>query len=167
MKHHSFREATNEEAKVNRDLFSQNNPNSLEWIEELKTMAPWLREMMESFEQRINRIGNLSDKQTNLLTSCYIDACMRSKEDVAEQIAVRKLMIRLLECHIGKSRDFVQSVYWNSEKFPLSIRQINAVKNCGDRYKNQLGNIPEIEDNYWDGWRVKSNWYSRNKDVDK
>ena len=117
---------------------------------EVKGRIPWQRNITSSLIGWIEKHGKLSDKQMSLISSLYADNCMRSDEDVAAQVECRKLCIRLMQ--LGELQEFVQSVLDHTGEYPLSARQMKAIRNVAAKKKKELESVPELDENTFDGW---------------
>lgn len=145
-----------EEKIDNRDKWIANNTQLAEWMEEIHGRIPWNKNLIDSLWNHIDHKGSLTDGQSTMLTNLYIDSCVWTDEKICAQQEARKMLYRLCDCRLGKSKDFVWSVFANSSKFPLSLGQYNAVmEKVAPRFKEQLELKPEIEEDDWDGWHRK------------
>lgn len=149
-----FTEMTEKEKITNRHVFEEdeNNHNIIKFMSEVSSRMLWCKSLVDSLWLHIERRGFLSDAQKGLVTSLYIDNCAWTDNKIKEQQAARKLCYRLLECNLGRSNNFIQDLFSRSEKWPFSNGQLRALYTVANRFRKQLDNISQIEDNRWDGW---------------
>jgi hypothetical protein len=153
----TFRKITEEEKILNRNKFEEeeSNTNLIKFMNEISSRMLWNRTLIDSLWSHVDRKGCLSDAQMGLVTNLYIDNCAWSDSKIKEQQAARKLCYRLIECRLGRSKSFIQDLFWKSENRPFSRGQLRALYNVANRFRVQLDHIPEIETDEWDGWFKK------------
>lgn len=132
--------------------FNEKYPKTLEMLNEIKDRIPWQRGLVASLQGHIKRKGNLTPKQASLVTSLYLDNCVKSDGEIKQQVECRKLCLRLMECRLGKTQDFVRSVASYTYDRPFSLAQMRCINKVATRKRKELSSIPEFDEHNFDGW---------------
>lgn len=141
-----------EERRANLARFGDAFPRIVEMLEEIKSRLPWQRQLVASLTTYIEAKGELTPKQRSLVTSLYLDNCVKSDIDIQEQIDCRKLLLRLGQTKLGKVEEFIRSVILYTYDKPFSPLQMKGVRNIAKRYHEQLESVPEVNESNFDGW---------------
>jgi hypothetical protein len=151
----SFTEA---ERKGNIQGFLSLPENAKLWerLEETEKRLPWCRSLVASLRGYVEFKGKMTDKQKSLATSLYLDCCMTTDDKLEEQVNCRKLGYRLLELQLGRTGDFVRDVMCRCDGRAFTGGQMRAFYNIAKRVAHPLANIPEINDEIFDGWFKKN-----------
>jgi len=148
-----------EQLKERKEEFDKDYPNVAERLNEIRGKMIWARNFIDNLLTQLRERGYLTDNQLRIVTNMYIDNCAWTEEKVKEQQSARKLLYRLCECRTGRSVGFILSLLNNSDRFPLSPRQLSELFKLANRFRVQLDQIPEITDDMWDGWLLdKIKW---------
>lgn len=151
------------------DDFKLVEPEISTIIDQMESRCPWYGGYTKRLWKEVANNGVLKPETRMDVMQKYIDTCVLSEDEIAEQVATRKLIIRLLRIKdwritIGyednqgnwhdqfDTREFLQSVYRNTEFHPLSAKQIEVVQRISARNTERLARIPLLTDEEFDGW---------------
>lgn len=141
-----------EEKQKNVAKFKEKHTRAIEMLEEMRERIPWQRQFLNSIYIQIEQKGDLSPKQRSLITSLYLDNCVRSDADIKEQVELRKVCLRLLEIKLGRTRSFIQSVANFTNNRPFSPLQMKSIRGVAEKRERVLSEIPDFTDDNFDGW---------------
>jgi hypothetical protein len=157
--------AADKEASVEKFLLKDTNAKLWSMMDELSARLPWTKTLMTELKDYVALKECLTDGQTTLVVNLYMNSCVMSDESLAEQKAVRRLIVRLSLCNLdggyrarnygNGTESFVRSVKSFTDKRPFTHNQMSAVKKLAERNQSRLSQAPELTDENYDGWFLR------------
>ena len=116
---------------------------------------PWFAQASHSLESYYEAKGKLTEKQHAYMMSMYLDSCVTSAEEIAEQLRMRKAAVKLYDTMLSSNairspyhRRFISSVA--TTRYRLTSKQAQFILKLVKQYAHSFPEKPNYQVIEWE-----------------